>query len=621
MLRIPVRALRIAVPALLTSIALVAAAAPPALADDRRVVVAVARPAMTAAAAKGAALPGETHVDAEVVFDLQDEQGATDLATAVSTPGSAQYRQFLQPADWIARFAPTQETVDAFVATAQEGGLTVGSVPASRLFVVVTGTVDQLETVFGTALRSYAVHGEQLVAPAKSVSLPVAAAEGVRTVVFDRPAMHSAAVAAKSPAKAVPCSTWWKQHTTTIPKAYGATTAPTALCGYTAKQLRAASGLRTSTLTGSGQTIAVIDAFGSPTIAADLATYSRLNNLPAASYSQSVPARSTWDTSNGCSPSGWAVEQTLDLEAAHAIAPRASLVHVGASDCGFGFDTAMSQVLDQRLATIVSNSWGGTGLDTYAEQAGLADQIELNVHQQLQAAAEGIGLYFASGDAGDDSVLFGERAVDFPSSSPWVTSVGGTTTALDRKNRVVFQTVWGDTAGETKRTATRWLVKPGSDFAGGAGGGSSSLFTVPAYQAGVVPASLSGGMRASTDVSALAAPSTGFAVGVTSGGHYRSFAVGGTSLATPIVAAQMALAQQQSGKVFGFVNPALYGSRASITDVRATTTTLFAAHGDTKLLRITTLGRDGSLKARVGYDLPTGLGVLTSTSLTALGRD
>lgn len=621
MLRIPVRALRVAVPALLASITLVTAAAPPALAVERRVVVAVARPAMTAAAAKGAALPGETRVEVEVVFDLQDEQGATDLATAVSTPGSAQYRQFLAPAEWIARFAPTQETVDAFVGAAEEGGLTVGPVPTSRLFVVVSGTVDQLETVFATALRSYVVHGERLVAPAKSVSLPVAAAVGVRTVVFDRPAIRSAAAPAKRPASAVPCSTWWRQHTTRIPKAYGTTTAPTALCGYTAKQLRAASGLRTSTLNGSGQTIAVIDAFGSPTIAADLAAYSRVNRLPAAAYSESVPARSTWDTSDGCSPSGWAVEQTLDLEAAHAIAPRASLVYVGASDCAFGFDAAMSQVLDQRLATVVSNSWGATGLDTYAEQAGLTDQIALNVHQQLQAAAEGIGLYFASGDAGDDSVIFGEKAVDFPASSPWVTSVGGTTTALDRKDRVVFRTVWGDTTGATKRTAARWLVKPGSEFAGGAGGGTSSIFTAPAYQAGVVPASVSGGMRASTDVSALAAPSTGFAVGVTTGGRYRSVSVGGTSLAAPIVAAQIALAQQRSGTVFGFVNPALYRARASITDVRATSTTRFAAHGDTKVLRITTLGRDGSLKARVGYDLPTGLGVLTSTSLTALGRD
>ena len=183
----------------------------------------------------------------------------------------------------------------------------------------------------------------------------------------------------------------------------------------------------------------------------------------------------------------------------------------------------------------------------------------------------------------------------------------------------------GRTAGATrpataKAGASRWTVRPSGLFSGGAGGGASTLFPAPAYQAGVVPASVSGGMRASTDVAALAAPATGLAVGVTTGGRYRSIAVGGTSLATPIVAAQVALAQQGSGCALGFLNPTLYAVRDTRADVQASTTVRFAAAGSGRSVVLTTFDRDSSLKARRGYDLPTGLGTLTPAALTALGR-
>jgi subtilase family serine protease len=127
-------------------------------------------------------------------------------------------------------------------------------------------------------------------------------------------------------------------------------------------------------------------------------------------------------------------------------------------------------------------------------------------------------------------------------------------------------------------------------------------------------------MRASTDVAALASPSTGFAVGVTTGGRYRTLPVGGTSLATPIVAAQVALAQQRSGCVLGFLNPTLYAVRGTVADVAASPTVRFAASGTGKAVVLTTFDRDTSLKARRGYDLPTGLGTLTAASLEALAR-
>jgi subtilase family serine protease len=601
-----------------SAVLLASLAATPAHADERRVALPGDRPAMTAAAAGHATAVASTDpVQVEVVFDLQDEAGAEALATAVATPGSPQYRRFVAPADWIARFAPTRATVDAFVAVAQQYDVQVVSMPASRLFVLVTGTDADIEHLFGTDLRTVHVHGQSLVEPVGSVSLPASGAAGVRTAGFGRLAMTSRAVPAKaSGSSAARCSTWWKQHTARIPKAYGTRTAPTALCGYSSAQLRAASGVAPSATDGTGQTIAVIDALGSSSITADLATWSARNHLPAARYSQLVPARGSWDTSASCAPADWQGEQTLDLEAAHAIAPGAGLLYVGASDCGAGFDTAMSQVLDQGLATIVSNSYGRTGGDTFADPDDA--QIALGLHQHLQAAGQGIGLYFASGDSGDDSAYFGGTAVDFPASSPWVTAVGGTTTALDRRSHVVFRAAWGDRIAVARTGASRWTVQPKGDFLGGAGGGASSLFAQPAYQAGVVPSSIAGGMRAETDVSALADPFTGLAVGMRIGGRYTTTMIGGTSLATPIVAAQMALAQQAAGRTIGFANPVLYAARGALTDVAPSAAVRFAAVGGRGTVALVTFDQDTSLKARRGYDLPTGLGVLTAASRSAI---
>ena len=426
-----------------------------------------------------------------------------------------------------------------------------------------------------------------------------------------------------------PCSQYWGQHTVRLPKkAYARSTASTPLCGYTAKQLRQLTGLQHSKLDGAGQTVAVIDAFGAPSMRRDLATYSQRNGLPAASYTELLP-KSGHD-SYGCSPADWQVEQALDLESVHAVAPKARLLYVGASDCGAGFDVATSRVLDDGLASIVSNSWGATALDTLAGSDLVDDatrqSMVVMLHQQLQAAGQGVGLYFASGDLGDDAIVAGSPAVDFPASSPFVTAVGGTAVGLDRHGKRVFTTPWGENAASLTGKRKAWSPKLPGDFLGGAGGGASALFSAPAYQAGVVPSSVSGGMRTATDVSALAATTTGFRVGVrvTGSSKYRTAAVGGTSLATPIVAAQVALAQQASGRRLGFLNPALYAlahrTPSAFRDVVPSATRRFVALRLGKDALLVTVDRDSSLKARRGYDLPTGLGELTPAALTALGR-
>jgi subtilase family serine protease len=622
--------------AALVSVGLVAGSAlvaAPADAAGHRVAVPAARPSWVAAAADQGAVDDATTVELQLALELPDEQGAKDFATAVSTPGTAQYRHYLTPSAWIDRFSPTQAAVDTVAQAVHAAGLEVSSAPKSRLFLVLRGSAARVDAFFATRLHAYDIDGETRLAPASTATLPQNVARHLAAVAFTHPLVTSgpAAKKAKQP-KVSKCSAYWGQHTIAIHSAYGKKSAPTPICGYTPKQLRALYGLSRSPLDGAGQTIAIIDAFGSPTMRRDLATFSARNGIAPADYTQYLaPASSSADTF-GCDPSGWQMEQTLDLEAAHAVAPKAKLVYVGAADCGYGFDTAMSRVLDDGLASIVSNSWGSTALDTFASSdlvdAATKQSMVVNLHQQLQAAGQGVGLYFASGDYGDESAILGQKAVDFPSSSPFVTAVGGTSSGVDKRGRVVFSAAWGEhvaiLAGKGKKQ--HWSPKLPGDFAGGAGGGVSSLFKAPAYQAGVVPAALSHGMRTSADVAALAASTTGFAIGLRPLGttRYVTGPVGGTSLATPIVAAQVALAQQASGRRLGFLSPALYTlakrSPGAFRDVAPSTTRRFTALKAGKQQLLITVDRDSSLKARTGYDLSTGLGELTAKTLTALGR-
>ncbi len=97
-------------------------------------------------------------------------------------------------------------------------------------------------------------------------------------------------------------------------------------------------------------------------------------------------------------------------------------------------------------------------------------------------------------------------------------------------------------------------------------------------------------------------------------------AVGGTSLATPITAAEAAVAQQRAGQPLGFLNPALYAAAKEVHDVVPSTTRRAAAARDGSKVYLATIDRDSSLALRTGWDPATGLGTISSTTIAALGR-
>jgi subtilase family serine protease len=613
----------------------------------------------TSANDAGAAPTGETF-EGEIYLPLRDPQGAEALAKAVSTPVNAAFRKALSPAQWINRFSPTQADSDAVVSFLTTAGLTITAVPASRQYVVFRGTADQLGSIFGTSLHSYTYAGRQLVAPSTAPSLPSAVGVKVSGVSIEQSRMLTkpnsikqgdlgasaepqlSRRAAVAPVVTTPCSHYTGENVVTVPPSYnGQTQYGTYNCGYTPAQLRSAYGLsdlNTKGVNGSGQTVAIIDAYASPSILQDVNTYSAANGEPGltnSSYRQLVPKPGDFTDQAACQfPSGWQGEQTLDVESVHGVAPGAHILYVGGANCGGGLDVAMSKILDNKLATIVSNSYGNAG------EAIPADVIQGEVNLQLQAAGEGIGLYFSSGDSGDETARLGYPSPDFPASSPWVTSVGGTSMGIDKTGKLAFEAGWGDAVDQIVKDASGNLVYtqplPGTRFVGGAGGGASAVFAQPDYQKNAVPAALANGHRVSPDVAALADPYTGFQIGIRpiinddtlETGGFVNETYGGTSLASPIVAAQIAIVQQSTHTSIGFANPTLYSvNRAlpnSFRDVVPQNPTQAVAYtsrvsGNSYLV---SFDQDTSLKTATGYDSVTGLGgvSLSLLSLVAQGR-
>src|SRR6478752_5457878 len=321
-----------------------------------------------------------TTVEGEIYLNLPDAGAAKAFATAVSTPGNANYQQYLSPADWIAKYGPAKADVTAVVDYLKAQGMVITSVPASGLYVVFRGTVAQINAAFSTTEQTYSFQGQSLIGPSTAPSLPANLSAKVQAISIDqgrlltRPSLATAggsdqaqpsAKPVGAPPVEAPCSNYWEQNKVTVPAAYGSTSFGTAPCGYTPSQLQGAYGVTSPSTAGAGQTVAIIDAYASPSIESDANTYSQQNSLPAfktGQYQQIVPDSKMFVDQALCGqPSGWQGEQTLDVAAVHGLAPAANILYVGGNNCGAGIDVAMSTMLEKKLTTIVSNSYGYVG--------------------------------------------------------------------------------------------------------------------------------------------------------------------------------------------------------------------------------------------------------------------
>ncbi len=631
------RRLRILV-ALCACAAAGALAAAPAQAASPRV------PGTQPAWANRANLAASAAADDRMVFSVwlgrRDGADLDRTLAGLYDPSSPQFHRWLTPEQFHARYSPTQAQVAAVRTWLTDAGFQIVDVPANRAFVTASGTVAQVESTFDVAENMYRIDGKTVRAPNADPAVPAAIAPLVQAITGLDGSLALAAPAHRSPAppppagtSVGPCSRYWGERTSQLfsnPYAPG-TPLPWLICGYTPAQIDSAYGIdgaRRLGLDGRGQTIAITGAFFSPTLLHDANSFSRQFGLPRLgrrNYRQLTAPGTTRFPKDPAETQSWYIEQALDVEWTHAVAPGARIVYVGAANDAAGLDQAVNEVVDRHLASIVSNSWGlPESLTPRGEILAMNGVFE-------QAAAEGIGVYVASGDAGDNLAAAGKVSAGFPDSSPWVTSVGGTSLAIDAHGGYQWEAGWGTTT--TDWTGTAWSPHAPGAFLYGAGGGASHVFAMPSYQQGVVPAGVAtwrrGERRAEPDIAMDADPQTGVTFAQTyvePNGRERVIDswIGGTSLAAPLAAGVMALADQLSGHPHGFANPALYrlAGTPALHDVagghRSLAVLRNALQPDGSIVtRLRSLDRDSSLQAAAGWDPVTGLGSLDVPDLLA----
>lgn len=315
---------------------------------------------------------------------------------------------------------------------------------------------------------------------------------------------------------------------------------------YTPHSLRVAYGIDSlfqQGFSGKGQTVVVIDSFGSPTLQQDVDVFDQQFGLPPISIQVIAPLNEpTYDPRND--RPGWAGETTLDVEMIHAIAPGAGIVvltsPVAETEGTIGLPEFLQleeYAVNHHLGNIISQSWGASEV-TLKDSPGQQEIKQWDAFFHQATTQEGITFFTGSGDNGatDYADLAGKTlsptpTTSFPSDDPWVTSVGGT--SLRQNGTSIMETAWDSS-----------------------GGGFSSFFPTPSYQQKLpfTVQTLLANRRGVPDVAGDADPAT--AMAIYANGVWDQ--IGGTSASAPFWAALMAIANQMAGHPLGFINSALY---------------------------------------------------------------
>jgi subtilase family serine protease len=547
---------------------------------------AAARPANTTLHGSVAPFTSHTHVigNAAASQKLSIEvwltprtAAAARFATAVSTPGSALFHHYLSPRSYTARFAATRSQEGKVASWLRSQGFTGIHADAGRSYVRATATTSKIDAAFHVQLKLYRSSAKVNAGPYvlrannKAVSIPRSLASSVIGVTgldnaapvlpLERPSAKpatrpTAPRTAAAPTK-IPCSHYYGQHVIGgFPSQFGTTSFPSEICGYSGKQIRAAYGSNTAN-TGTGQTIALVELGLTEDMFLTLQDYAAANGLPAPSTERYAELSLGQGTACG---DDFDVEEQLDVEASYDMAPGANQLVVGGDSCNEG-DFGLQGLFDadvavlggtstHPLASVASNSWEGGD----ESQPAFLTNIE---HAYLvRSTAEGVGMYFSAGDG---------SGIESPSSDPFAVSIGGTTLGIGKTNNRLFETGWSTGESILQGNAWEFLGEQGAS-----GGGPSLLWKQPADQKHVVPAALArapgnrgGAVRSAPDISADADPFTGLNVGLLSFPRnkppkFGEFDIGGTSLASPLVAGMVIAAEQGQSASFGLINPAIY---------------------------------------------------------------
>jgi subtilase family serine protease len=484
---------------------------------------------------------------ASVLLELTHSAGLESFVKAVSDPNSPRYRHYADFDALVKRYGATKQTKKAALRWVAAQGM-IAQVGPSGQYLMVRTTQAKARSVF-----------------ASTDPTPAAAASSNKTWQAPVPAPLKSTVTNVAVLPA-PQSTATPRQSTPIPDAGSASNrsgtpagcaegqqaGPDAYKGFTPNQYLTAYGhdtLHQRGLTGKGIRMAVveIDGFNPSDIQAFASCFGHtvppLNAKPVGQQALNPPGDET----------------TLDLEVLTSAAPGLQAIDVfeGASGEGALLDTIAATVSDKKTRPdVISISLDECESDFYSTI------VVTKVVNSLFALAAGSGIstLVATGDQGSSNCknVNGDVPVlqaSFPSTSPYVTAVGGTNLSLDPANQILNQVVWNDSPqGGT----------------GGTSGGFSLLFDRPWWQEKTVSSSLGNDVtRLTPDISAMADVAPGYAIYCTAPECVTPYApaggwlpVGGTSAATPLMAAGIALADEAAAKrgqgPLGLINPLVY---------------------------------------------------------------
>jgi subtilase family serine protease len=363
-----------------------------------------------------------------------------------------------------------------------------------------------------------------------------------------------------------------------------------------------------SGIDGTGQTIVIIDAFGSPTLEADLAAFDSVFGLPAPPSFQQIrmPGSTPFDPTND-DQVGWAEETSLDTQWAHAIAPNASIIVVAAaSDSDADILAAQNFAISQKLGFIISESFGQSELALVQDGKEGQGILDDNEKSYKRAGDQNISVLVSAGDDGAASTDINGNVppnpvADYPASSPNVTTVGGTNLFFGANGKAnpngayIGEVVWNDGFGA-------------------GGGGISGFFNSPDFQGDLFSKSGKNQlrMRGYPDVAYNAGVVGGVIVHLGFAGLNGFFIFGGTSAGAPQWAGIVALINQKVGKPIGFLNKSLYklGKAGTLGTVMHDITI-----GDNSFAGVT------GFPATPGWDFATGWGTPNTGFVNSLMKD
>lgn len=538
----------------------------------------IERPAITRASTDLGRIQPAAPITLTVHLKMHDQNAFDSAVKDLYTPGSTTYHHWMTHSQ-IAGYAPTADEAQSVISALKSNGLTVLSAAPDNLSVRVRGPAEAVESAFQTQIHEFKHQGKTYHANMTPAALSGPAGSLVRGVTgltnFPlRPNLKYQVNPKTGQRIIAPQATGSGFSAIATNNCFGDPAAVTlttsgadlplgvyvgntyetsgVICSWTPAQLQAHYGLTpaySQGLDGTGQTIVIVDG---PTdgaqLQSDLAQFANLAGLPAITssnftvlYPDGKPTPLALEFDN------WQDEASLDVEWAHSIAPGAHIViEIMPSEDWDEFELAIDYARVNGLGKVISNSYG-------LPEALFGAYTVQGFEQVLEnAAAAGIAVNFSSGDGGDEGTGSpSSGAVLYPASSPFATSIGGTSIGIPNGTTNGAETGWGNNAAYLSFGLTAVLDPPfGLGFLGGAGGGTSTFFNKPAWQS-----ALPGTARQSPDISALADPYTG-AVFVLDG--IPSAGIGGTSLACPIFSALWAIADQAAGASLGQAAPLLY---------------------------------------------------------------